>query len=52
MQQDDYRRAIEAAGFELKRVQDNSSYRFISDNAQGAAKKFGVKSMSLFAVRA
>ena len=52
MQQDDYRRAIEAAGFELKRVQDNSSYRFISDNAQGAAKKFGVKSISLLAVRA
>ena len=51
MQQDDYRQAIEAAGFELRRVQDNTSYRFISDNAKGAAKKFGVKSISLLAVR-
>lgn len=49
MQQDDYRSAIEAAGLELRTVQDNPSYRFISDNAQAASRKFGVKSVSLVA---
>lgn len=51
MQQDDYRQAIEAAGFAIRRVQDNP-YRFLSANARNAAKKFGVKSVSLLAVRA
>jgi hypothetical protein len=51
MQQDDYRAAIEAAGFDVLRVQDNPSYRFLSPNAQGAAKKYGVKSISLLAAR-
>ena len=49
MQQDDYRSAIEAAGLRLRTVQDNPSYRFISDNAQAASRKFGVKSVSLVA---
>lgn len=51
MQQDEYRGAIEQAGFEIRRVQDNREYRFISENAQGAARKFGVKSISLLAIR-
>lgn len=51
MQQDDYRAAIEASGFTVRTVRDNPQYRFISDNAQGAAKKFGVKSVSLLAVK-
>jgi len=51
LQQDEYRRAIEDAGFEIVRVQDNPSYRFISDNAQAASSKYGVKSISLVAVR-
>ena len=51
MQQGEYRAAIERAGFEVRRVQDNPEYRFISANAQGAAKKFGVKSISLLAIR-
>jgi hypothetical protein len=49
MQQDGYRAAIEAAGFELLEVRDNPAYRFISDNARGASGKFGVKSVSLLA---
>ncbi len=51
MQQDDYRRAIEAAGFAVRSVVENTAYRFLSDNARGAAGKFGVKSVSLLAVR-
>jgi arsenite methyltransferase len=51
MQQDDYRAAIEAAGFEIRQVQDNPSYQFLSPNAKGAAKKYGVKSISLLVVK-
>ncbi len=31
--------------------EDNSQYRFISDNALGASEKFGVKSVSILAVK-
>jgi arsenite methyltransferase len=51
MQQDDYRAAIEAAGFRVETVEANPRYQFISDNAKGASQKFGVKSVSLLAVR-
>jgi arsenite methyltransferase len=50
-QQDDYRQMIEAAGLRLVTVEDNPQYQFISDNAKGACKKFGVKSVSLLAVK-
>jgi len=50
-QQDEYRAAIEAAGFALKRTVDNTAYRFISANAQAASRKYGVKSISLVAVK-
>jgi ubiquinone/menaquinone biosynthesis C-methylase UbiE len=50
-QQDNYRRMIEAAGLRLETVQDNPQYQFISDNAKGACKKFGVKSVSLLAIK-
>ena len=49
MQQDDYRSGLERAGLRIRTLQDNPSYRFISDNAQGASRKFGVKSVSLVA---
>jgi arsenite methyltransferase len=42
-----YRRAIEDAGLRIVAHQVNDQYRFLSDNAQGATKKFGVKSVSL-----
>jgi ubiquinone/menaquinone biosynthesis C-methylase UbiE len=51
MQHDNYRRAIEAAGFQIEQVRDNSAYQFISDNAKGASRKYGVKSVSLLATR-
>jgi len=50
-QQDNYRQMIQAAGLRLVTVEDNPEYQFISDNAKGASKKFGVKSVSLLAVK-
>ena len=32
-------------------AENPSAYQFISDNARGASKKFGVKSVSLLAVK-
>jgi arsenite methyltransferase len=49
MQVDGYRKQIEAAGLVVDRLEDNAAYRFISNNAQGAARKYGVKSISLLA---
>lgn len=52
MQVDKYVEAIERAGLRIETVQDNPQYRFISDNAQGAARQYGVKSISLLAIKA
>jgi len=51
MQRDDYREAIEAAGFELDDLQENDQYRFVSERAENATKKYGVKSVSLLAIK-
>jgi ubiquinone/menaquinone biosynthesis C-methylase UbiE len=51
MQQDDYRAAIETAGLELRVMQNNPEYEFISESAQGATSTFGVKSISALAVK-
>lgn len=50
-QQDNYRRHIEAAGLRVAKFEDNPAYQFISDNARGASKKFGVKSVSVLALK-
>lgn len=50
-QQDDYRRLIEATGLCVLEMKDNPAYRFISDNAQAASRKYGVKSVSVLAVK-
>jgi arsenite methyltransferase len=50
-QQDNYRSQIEAAGLAVVKAEDNPAYQFISDNARSASKKFGVKSISLLAVK-
>ena len=42
-----YEGAIESAGLRVTAEQVNDQYRFLSDNAQGATRKFGVKSISL-----
>lgn len=51
MQVDKYVEAIERAGLRVEAVQDNPQYRFISDNAKTAARKYGVKSVSLRATK-
>jgi len=50
-QEDDYVAAIEAAGLRVETVRDNDAYRFISDGAQSATDKWGVKSISLLAIK-
>lgn len=50
-QRDAYRGEIEAAGLRVIEVQDNTQYEFISDRAQGATKKYGVKSVSILAIK-
>lgn len=51
MQRDDYRAAIEAAGFELDDIKENDQYRFVSERADNATQKYGVKSVSLLAIK-
>lgn len=51
MQIDDYVSTIEGAGLRVQRVKENPQYQFISKNAQGATRKYGVKSISLLAFR-
>jgi ubiquinone/menaquinone biosynthesis C-methylase UbiE len=50
-QRDNYRAMIEAAGLKVKAVEDNPAYRFISDSALGATRKYGVKSVSVLAMK-
>jgi arsenite methyltransferase len=50
-QRDTYRRSIEGAGLRVDKLEDNPAYQFISDNANGASKRFGVKSVSILAVK-
>lgn len=50
-QRDDYRSHVEAAGLRVILVEENPKYEFISENARGACRKFGVKSISLLAVK-
>jgi ubiquinone/menaquinone biosynthesis C-methylase UbiE len=51
MQQDKYKSTIEEAGLRIEKIQDNPQYQFISKSAQGASKEYGVKSISLLAVK-
>jgi arsenite methyltransferase len=49
-QQDAYRAAIEAAGLRIDDMRENP-YEFISERAQDASGKYGVKSVSLLAAK-
>ena len=49
-QQDAYREAIERAGLRIEEIRDNP-YEFISDRARDASVKYGVKSVSLLALK-
>jgi arsenite methyltransferase len=51
MQRDLYRETIEGAGFEILELSENERYRFISDRADNATRKYGVVSISLLARR-
>ncbi|TIW66678.1 MAG: methyltransferase type 11, partial [Mesorhizobium sp.] len=50
-QQDDYCTKIEHAGLRVVKREDNPAYEFISQNAKGASRKFGVKSVSILAAK-
>jgi arsenite methyltransferase len=50
-QEGEYRSAIEAAGFKVVKVKENPEYRFLSNSARGATQKYGVRSVSLLAVK-
>lgn len=50
MQIDAYKKLIEEAGLEIVNVKDNP-YAFISNSAQGATKQYGIKSVSILAVK-
>lgn len=49
-QHDEYRSLIEYAGLEVRQVRAND-YRFLSDQAQGATVTYGVRSVSVLAVK-
>jgi ubiquinone/menaquinone biosynthesis C-methylase UbiE len=51
LQVDDYVAAVESAGLRVREVRDNPQYQFISQNALGATRKYGVKSVSLLAAK-
>lgn len=50
-QVDAYRADIEAAGLRVVTIHDNPAYQFLSDSAQGATRTYGIKSISLLAVK-
>lgn len=50
-QQDSYRTLIKGAGLRVETVEDNPAYQFISENAKGASRKYGVKSVSILAIK-
>jgi arsenite methyltransferase len=52
MQVDAYCAAIEAAGLRVLHRRNNDAYRFLSTSAQKATQKYGVKSISVLAVKA
>jgi SAM-dependent methyltransferase len=49
MQRDRYRDAIEGAGLHIVEWRENPEYRFVSERADNAVRKYGVTSISLLA---
>lgn len=49
-QVDAYREAMESSGLRIEQIRDNP-YEFISDRARNASAKYGVKSVSLVAIK-
>ncbi len=50
MQKEEYLKLIEDAGMEIVEVKDNP-YQFISNSAKGATKDYGIKSISILAIK-
>lgn len=50
-EQSSYRAAIEAAGLRVIALRENSAYAFLSRSAKNASREYGVKSISLLAVK-
>ena len=50
-QQDDYQGDIAGAGLRIEAIRDNPEYYFVSDSAHGATETFGVKSVSILAIK-
>ena len=50
MQIDEYKQLIEDAGLKIVKVKDNP-YAFISNSAQGATEDYGIKSISILAIK-
>jgi ubiquinone/menaquinone biosynthesis C-methylase UbiE len=48
---DSYTTFIEAAGFSVTEIRENTQYEFISDRAANACEQYGVKSISLGATK-
>jgi ubiquinone/menaquinone biosynthesis C-methylase UbiE len=48
---DDYLAAIENAGLRVDTTRDNTAYAFLSGSARGATETYGIKSISLLAVK-
>src|SRR5437899_1607429 len=50
-QVDDYHATIERAGLRIETVRDNTAYAFLSGSARGATETYGIKSVSLLAIK-
>ena len=50
MQIDDYYALIEEAGMKVVKAKENP-YQFLSNSAKGATKEYGIKSISLLAIK-
>ncbi len=48
---DDYLSTIETAGLRIETTRENSAYAFLSGSARGATETYGIKSISLLAVK-
>ena len=48
---DDYLTAIEDCGLRIETVRNNTAYAFLSGSARGATETYGIKSISLLAIK-
>lgn len=51
VQEDEYLKMIQDCGLNIQKVRRNSQYGFISKSARGATDDYGVKSISILAVK-